>query len=104
MTSFPRIYPFSRKLNDAASFKIMPSALLVLATGLMLLTRPAQAVNLLVNPGFEQSSGRAVPVNWTRFAPPTAQNPPNLWVEGTQAIPQAGLEYFKEWNACYNTT
>ncbi len=60
----------------------------------------AQGANLLVNPSFEANSGRNVPTGWTRFAPPTAQSPPNLWIEA-QVTPQAGSLYFKEWGACY---
>src|ERR1035438_3040533 len=103
MNPLPHIYPFSQNSNGCNSFKIVNSALLALAAAVALSASPAQAANLLVNPSFEQNSGRNVPSGWTRFAPPTAQVPPNLWIE-TQVTPQSGSLYYKEWGACYNGT
>ena len=103
MKSRPRIYPFSRNSIARNSSWSVSAALLALAAALLLTAKPAQAANLLLNPSFEQNSGRNVPTAWTRFAPPTAQVPPNLWIEGNVA-PQQGLLYFKEWGACYNGT
>jgi len=88
--------------TNCASFNF---PLLALAAALVLAARPAQAGNLLINPGFEDNSGHVVPTGWTRFEPPTAQHfgtPPlgNFWVEGN-AGPHSGLLYFKEWGAAY---
>jgi hypothetical protein len=77
--------------------------LILLSLTFAFATAPTMAANLLVNPGFEANSGRAVPTAWTRFAPPTAQVPPNLWIEG-QIPPHSGNYYYKEWGACYNGT
>ena len=108
MNPLLRIYPFSRNLNDSASFKTVSSALLALAAAVALTASPAQAANLLANPSFEQNSGHTIPVDWTRFEPPTALHfgvPPlgNFWVEGT-VTNQSGSQHFKEWGACYNGT
>src|SRR5512137_1243761 len=99
MNTSPRIYPFSRNSNDSAGFKTLRSALLPLAAAVALAAGPAQAANLLVNPSFELNSGRVVPTGWTRFAPPTAHVPPNLWIEGN-VTNQSGSQHFKEWGAC----
>jgi hypothetical protein len=87
------------------SIRCVPAALLALASAFAVAT-PVRAANVLVNPGFEQSSGHAIPTGWTRFAPPTAQAFGNFWVETSNATVQAhsGLLYFKEWGASYNNT
>src|ERR1035441_5061045 len=109
MNPLPPIYPLSRNSTDSTSFKTVNSALLALAAAVALSPSPAQAANLLVNPSFEQNSGHAVPVGWTRFEPPTAQQSPppntngNFWIEA-QVAPQSGSLYYKEWGACYNAT
>jgi hypothetical protein len=106
MNSLHRIYPCSRNPNDQTKFKTVTlplRALLALVAAVAFAASPAQAANLLVNSGFEQNSGRNVPTGWTRFAPPAAQVPPNLWIEGS-VTPQSGSLYFKEWGACYNGT
>src|SRR5262249_21791085 len=61
----------------------------------------SQAGNLLVNPSFEQNSGHAIPVGWTRFAPPNAQPAGNYWVENNPPVPHTGTLYWKEWGASY---
>lgn len=71
------------------------------AFSLLLFPAAVFGSNLLVNPSFEQNSGRAVPTGWTRFAPPNAQTPPNLWIEA-KVPPQSGSLYFKEWGASYS--
>ncbi len=103
MKSSPRLYPFPRRSIHRDCSESVSAALLALAAALLLAAQPTQAANLLVNPSFEQNSGRVVPTGWTRFAPPTAQVPPNLWIEGNVSN-QAGLLHFKEWGACYNGT
>src|ERR1035438_23387 len=109
MNPLPPIYPLSRNSTDSTSFKTVNSALLALTAAVALSASPAQAANLLVNPSFEQNSGHAVPVGWTRFEPPTAQHSPppntngNFWIEA-QVTPQSGSLYYKEWGACYNAT
>jgi hypothetical protein len=107
MNPLIRVYSFSPNANDGASFKTVNSALLALVAAVVLAASPAQAANLLVNPSFENNSGHVIPVNWTRFAPPTAQGASqstgNYWIEGN--VPrQSGSLYFKEWGACYNGT
>ena len=80
------------------------AALGALMAAVVFWTGPAQAANVLVNPGFEDNSGHVIPNGWTRFAPPTAQGPiGNFWVEGTPTN-QAGLLHYKQWGASYNTT
>src|SRR5437879_7034514 len=77
---------------------------LAFVAALVFCARPAQAANLLVNPGFESNSGHAIPVGWTRFAPPTAQPAGNYWIESVTNIAHSGILYFKEWGAAYNGT
>ena len=96
-------FQFSQNPNERTKCPSLHLALLLLAAGLLLTASQAQAANLLANPGFEQNSGRVIPNGWTRFAPPTAQVPPNLWVEGVNSN-QSGLLHFKEWGASYNGT
>src|SRR5437016_8068896 len=78
--------------------------LLAVAAALTLCIRPAEAVNVLVNPGFETGkSGHVIPFGWTRFAPPTAQAYGNYYVQAL-VPPHSGSAYYKEWGACYNGT
>ena len=68
---------------------IWPYLSIALAAGLALAACPAQALNLLQNPGFEVNSGHFIPTSWTRFAPPTAaiyQPFGNYWVEVSGVI------------------
>jgi hypothetical protein len=76
--------------------------LVTVIAGVLVAGDPAQGANLLVNPGFEENSGRAVPVGWTRFAPANAQTNPagqgNYWIE---APAHTGTLGWKQWGAAY---
>ena len=101
------IYPRSRNSNNSTSFKTVNAALLALAAAVVLAAGPAQAQNLLVNPGFEANSGQVVPTGWTYFAPPTT-TAHDYWVVATNTVgcshmpPHSGTYYWKEWGALYN--
>ena len=69
-----------------------------MAAALMLAASPASAANLLVNPGFESSSGHVIPLGWKRFAPTNAQSGGNYWVE---APAHSGAVGWKQWGAAY---
>ena len=84
---------------------IWPHLFLALITALILAALPAQAVNILVNPGFEtapygHSTNLVNPASgWTYFAPP---EPPgyfgDFWVDN--AVPaHSGSYYWKQWFA-----
>lgn len=75
---------------------------MILAITVLMLGSPAQAANLLVNPGFEANSGQVVPTGWTYFAPPTlGAGVKNYWVEqGSRA--HTGTFYWKQWDALNN--
>ena len=90
--------PFGRNPIVRLRFTPVSSTLLTLTAVLMLAVCPAQAANLLVNPGFESSSGHVVPVGWTRFAPTNAQPAGNYWVE---APAHSGAVGWKQWGAAY---
>lgn len=60
----------------------------------------APAANLLVNPGFEDNSGHAVPIGWTRFAPTNTQPFGNYWIEGNFPA-HSGTLCWKQWGASY---
>ncbi|MCC6820182.1 MAG: hypothetical protein IT579_05565 [Verrucomicrobia subdivision 3 bacterium] len=90
--------PSSRNPIKRLKSRTLNFSLLALAAFLMLAASPAHASNLLVNPGFESSSGRVVPVGWTRFAPTNAQSPGNYWVE---APAHSGTVGWKQWGAAY---
>jgi hypothetical protein len=94
--------PFFRKRNGSIAFQPFTGALLALAAALGLAARPAQADNLLVNPGFEANSGHVVASGWTYFSPPT---PPDYygdyWVESSPPA-HSGTLYWKEWGALYD--
>jgi hypothetical protein len=68
----------------------------------VLACQSGQAANLLVNPGFEANSGHAIPVGWTRFAPPTAQPGGNYWIESNVPA-HSGTLFWKQWGAVYNS-
>ncbi|PWU10595.1 MAG: hypothetical protein C5B50_25345 [Verrucomicrobia bacterium] len=85
-----------------------------LATMVLAVAGQALAANILNNPSFEQNSGHAIPVGWTRFAPPTAaiyQPFGNYWIEDSFSSANcvgdpahSGTWFWKEWNACYDGT
>ena len=105
MNLLRQVYSFSRNSNNSISFKTMNSALLALVAAVALTASPAQAANLLVDSGFDQDIFRRfVPNGWTRFAPPTAKVPPDLWIVGNEAPPHSSPLCFKEWGASYNGT
>ena len=69
---------------------------------------PAQALNLLVNPGFETSPyGQVVASGWTYFAPPTlGAGVKDYWVVGPTdygVSAHSGTYFWKQWNALYST-
>ena len=105
MNPLLRVYPFSRNSNDSTCFKTVHAAFLVLAAAVVLAASPAQAGNLLVNPGFETApSGQVVASGWTYFAPPTL-NPSvhDYWVAGPDYGAPAlfGTFFWKQWGALY---
>jgi len=63
-------FQVSHNLNEIIKRKSLNFPLLALAAGLVLAAHPAQASNILVNPGFEANSGQNIPTGWTYFAPP----------------------------------
>ena len=87
----------SNQGTDSTAFNFTP---LALAAALLFAASHTHAGNLLVNPGFEANSGHAIPVRWTRFAPPNAQPFGNYWIEGN-VPPHSGGLYWKEWGASY---
>ena len=89
-----------RNPNERTKLTIANFPLLTLVTALVLAANPAQAGNLLVNPGFEANSGHVIPVGWTRFAPPSALPFGNYWVESVVAA-HSGTFYWKQWGASY---
>ena len=94
--------PLFRNRNGGMRFQPFTGALLALAAALGLAARPAQADNILVNPGFEANSGHVVAAGWTYFSPPP---PPgyygDYYVES--AVPaHSGTLYWKEWGALYD--
>jgi hypothetical protein len=109
MNSLAGSFQFAQNPNERTKCTSLNFALLVLAAALLLTASPAQAANVLANPGFEQNSGPFIPSGWARFAPPTAQHGGspntngNFYIEGVVSN-QSGLLHFKEWGACYNTT
>src|ERR1017187_9380539 len=106
MNPLPLIHPFSRNSNGSTSFKTvncaMNSALLALAAAAVLAAGPAQAANLLVNPGFESPpSGQVVATDWTYCAPPTlSTNVHDYWVDNAVSA-HLGTFHWKEWGALY---
>jgi hypothetical protein len=108
MNPLPRVYSFYRKSNDGTGFKTVNTALLTLVAALAIAASPAQAANLLVNPGFETPPGNAqvVATGWTYFAPPTlGAGVKDYWVanqtSGNGMPPESGTYFWKEWGALY---
>jgi hypothetical protein len=93
-----RPHAYHARTNLITHMALAPAFIAVL-----LLSATASPGNLLLNPGFELNNGHTVPLNWTRFAPPTAQAFGNYWVDRV-VTPHSGSFYFKEWGACYNGT
>jgi len=86
----------TNSLQNNFQFTILP-----LAAALMLAASQAQAVNLLVNPGFEADSGHVVASGWTYFsAPPPPGYFGDYWVESNVPA-HGGTLYWKEWGALY---
>ena len=83
--------------------------LLALAVSMALAAGPAQAQNLLVNPGFETPpDGQVVATGWTYFAPPTlGAGVQDYWVVNINTVgcsdmpPHSGTYFWKEWGALY---
>jgi hypothetical protein len=102
---------FSQNPNERTKRTSLIFPLLALAAGLVLAAGPAQAVNLLVNPGFEAESGHApygttVATGWTYFSPP---EPPgyygDYWVQTGTAhglAAHSGANYWSQWSALNN--
>ncbi len=84
--------------KKCASFLL---SLLSLVVSVALAAGPAQAANLLTNPGFEANNGHTVAAGWTYFSPPTPSNYfGDYWVDS--AVPaHSGTYYWKEWGALY---
>ena len=114
MNSLAGRFQFSQNLNERTKFTSLNFPLLALAAGLVLAAGPAQAVNLLVNPGFETpppghaAYGTVVATGWTYFSPP---EPPgyfgDYWVQSGIAHgvpPHSGTNYWNEWYALNNGT
>jgi len=78
-----------------------------LAAALMLAAGPAQASNLLVNPGFETPPpGQTVASGWAYFAPPTlSPTTHDYWVAnqstGNGMPANSGTFFWKQWGALY---
>jgi hypothetical protein len=98
--SAPRILLRSCKSIPRTGLSILHFMPLALAAGFLLAATWTRADNLLVNPGFEANSGHAIPVGWTRFAPPNAQPAGNYWIE-SKVPAHSGALYWKEWGASY---
>jgi len=81
--------------------------LFAVAAGLILSANPAQAGNLLINPGFEANTGPVLAAGWTYFAPPTVgAGVHDYWVVGPTdygVSPHSGTNFWKQWNALYST-
>ncbi|HXR05288.1 MAG TPA: hypothetical protein VN836_11330 [Verrucomicrobiae bacterium] len=84
---------------------------MVLVLGLVLAARPARASNLLVNPGFESTSGHApygttVAPGWTYFSPPELPGYfGDYWVQTGTAhglAANSGANYWSQWSALNN--
>src|ERR1019366_9563573 len=103
MNSLAGSFQFSRHPNERTKCTFLNLPLLALVAGLVLAAGPAQAINLLVNPGFEANSGNSTPpIGWTYFAPPTlGAGVKDYYVENHAGIPHSGTLYWKEWGALY---
>ena len=113
MKSLVRSFQFSQNRNEKTKCTSLNFPLLALAAGLVLAAGPAQAQNLLVNPGFETPPsghalwGTTVATGWTYFSPP---EPPgyfgDYWVQSGIAHGVAAYDgtcYWNEWGALYQT-
>jgi hypothetical protein len=91
-----------RNPNERSKLTTSTFAFVTLAAGLVLAASPAQAVNLLVNPGFETAPyGQVVAADWTYFAPPTlGTNVHDYWVDNAVSS-HSGTFHWKEWGALY---
>jgi hypothetical protein len=104
-------FEFSLSRNEETKCTSLIFPLLALAAGLVLSAGTAHAGNLLVNPGFESSSGHApygttVAPGWTYFSPP---EPPgyfgDYWVQTGTAhglAAHSGANYWSQWSALGN--
>jgi hypothetical protein len=111
MNSLAGSFQFSRHPNERTKLTSLNFPLLALVAGLVLAAGPAQAGNLLVNPGFESSVGHAdygttVATGWTYFSPP---EPPgyfgDYWVQTGNAhglAAHSGANYWAQWSALNN--
>ena len=100
-----------RNPNERTKRTTVHLSLLALVAGLVLAANPVQAENLLVNPGFESSSGHAtygttVAPGWTYYSPP---EPPgyfgDYWVQTGIAhglAAHSGANYWSQWSALNN--
>jgi hypothetical protein len=106
-------FQFSQNSIKKSKYTSFNLSLLALAAVWVLATSPAQAQNLLLNPGFETPPsghavyGTTVATGWTYFSPPP---PPgyfgDYWVVGpTDAgvAAHSGTFFWKEWGALYTT-
>src|ERR1039458_1622298 len=112
MNSLAGSFQFSRYPNERTKSTSLYFQLMALIAGLVLAAGPAQAGNLLVNPGFEAESGHApygtmVATGWTYYSPPP---PPgyfgDYWVQSGIAhgvAAYSGSDYWNEWGVLYNT-
>jgi hypothetical protein len=111
--SFTTSFRFSQNPQARTKFTSLNLLLLAIAAGLMLAAGPAQAGNLLVNPGFEtppsghQPYGTTVATGWTYFSPPVPQGYfGDYWVQPGIAhgvAAHSGACYWNEWGVLYNT-
>ena len=111
MNSLAGSFQFSRNPNERTKLTSLNFPLLALVAGLVLAAGPAQAGNLLVNPGFESSVGHAtygttVATGWTYYSPP---EPPDYfgdyWVQTGNAhglAAHSGANYWAQWSALNN--
>ncbi|MGA3142688.1 MAG: glucoamylase family protein [Verrucomicrobiota bacterium] len=110
MNSFAGSFPSYQNPHGGTKYTLLTYPPLALAVSLMLAAGPAQAQNLLVNPGFESPpSGQVVASGWTYFAPPTLPaGTKDYWVVTEASAnggvpPHSGTYYWKEWGALYNS-
>jgi hypothetical protein len=95
-------FQFSQNPNEKTKSTSLNFPLLALAAGLVLAAGPAQAINLLVNPGFENNNGNNIPIGWTYFAPPSlGPSIHDYWLLGNEVPPHSGTLVWKEWGALY---
>ena len=101
MKSLAGSFQFAQSPNESTIRTTLIFPLLALAAGFLLAAGPAQAQNLLVNPGFEANSGQNIPTGWTYFAPPSTTG--GYWIVATNdgCVPHfpahSGSFNWKEW-------